>query len=88
MKALTLFAIVLVPPLLPQDENQSTTSYAVVANVQYCTGAGKPLLMDVFMPRQEWINRRRQSCGSTEAAGNAVTRMAARELNSWRRQVL
>jgi acetyl esterase/lipase len=52
MKALTLFAIAIVSPLLAQDENQSTASYAVVANVQYCTGAGKPLLMDVFVPRQ------------------------------------
>jgi acetyl esterase/lipase len=52
MKVLTLLAIAIVSPLLAQDENQSTASYAVVANVQYCTGAGKPLHMDVFVPRQ------------------------------------
>lgn len=38
--------------ILPaQDENQSTPDYSVIANVQYCTGAGRPLLMDVFVPR-------------------------------------
>jgi acetyl esterase/lipase len=33
-----------------QNENQPTAEYSVQANVQYCTGAGKPLLMDVFVP--------------------------------------
>ena len=33
-----------------QDENLSTADYTVVVNVRYCTGGGKPLLMDVFLP--------------------------------------
>ena len=45
------FCLALVSALLAQDENQSTSDYTVVADLQYCTGAGKPLLMDVFVPR-------------------------------------
>jgi acetyl esterase/lipase len=52
MRVLAIFAIALLPPLQAQEENQSTSSYEVVPNVQYCTGAGKPLLMDVFVPRR------------------------------------
>jgi acetyl esterase/lipase len=36
--------------LLAQDENKSTSEYTVTPDVSYCTGAGKPLLMDVFIP--------------------------------------
>lgn len=32
------------------DENRLTADYAVTADVPYCTGEGKPLLMDVFLP--------------------------------------
>jgi acetyl esterase/lipase len=44
--------LVAVLALRAQDENQSTADYTVIADVQYCTGAGKPLLMDVFVPRR------------------------------------
>jgi hypothetical protein len=40
---LTLFAL----PLLAQTPAQFT----VVSDVQYCTSGGKPLLMDVFLPK-------------------------------------
>lgn len=30
-------------------------SFAVISDVQYCTGAGKPLLMDVFVPKHRDI---------------------------------
>jgi len=33
-----------------QDENRPTADYTVTADVRYCTGGGKPLLMDVFLP--------------------------------------
>jgi len=33
-----------------QDKNVATADYSVTADVQYCTGGGKPLLMDVFVP--------------------------------------
>ena len=46
-----LLGLVLASTLAAQDENQSTSEYTVVADVQYCTGAGRPLLMDVFVPR-------------------------------------
>jgi acetyl esterase/lipase len=42
--ALTLFAF----PLLAQTP---APQFTVVSDVQYCTGAGKPLLMDVFLPK-------------------------------------
>lgn len=42
--ALTLFAL----PLLAQTP---APQFTVVSDVQYCTGAGKPLLMDVFLPK-------------------------------------
>lgn len=42
--ALPLFAL----PLLAQTP---APQFAVVSDVQYCTGAGKPLLMDVFLPK-------------------------------------
>jgi acetyl esterase/lipase len=41
--ALTLFA----PPLLAQTP---APQFTAVSDVQYCTGGGKPLLMDVFLP--------------------------------------
>ena len=47
-----LLGLVLVSAPPDQDQNQPTPDYAVVANVQYCTGGGKPLLMDVFVPRK------------------------------------
>src|SRR5580704_5390054 len=28
------------------------TEFTVISDVQYCTGGGKPLLMDVFLPKQ------------------------------------
>jgi acetyl esterase/lipase len=34
-----------------QNENHPTADYNVVTDVQYCTGGGRPLLMDVFIPR-------------------------------------
>lgn len=34
-----------------QNENHPAANYSLVADVQYCTGGGKPLLMDVFIPR-------------------------------------
>ncbi len=46
------YGLALISALSAQDENQSTPDYTVVANVQYCTGAGKPLLMDVFVPHK------------------------------------
>jgi hypothetical protein len=46
------FGLVLVSTLQAQDENQSTSDYTVAADLQYCTGAGKALLMDVFVPRK------------------------------------
>jgi acetyl esterase/lipase len=48
------WGLVLISALSAQDENQSTSDYTVVANVQYCTGGGKPLLMDVFVPRKRF----------------------------------
>jgi acetyl esterase/lipase len=51
MSSLFLGLALVSAALLAQDDNQSTADYTVVANVQYCTGAGKPLLMDVFVPR-------------------------------------
>ena len=41
---LTLFAL----PLLAQTP---ATQFTVVSDVQYCIGGGKPLLMDVFLPK-------------------------------------
>src|ERR1700730_6654225 len=38
-------------PIFAQDENAPTAEYSVVADVQYCTGGGRPLLMDIFIPR-------------------------------------
>ena len=46
------FGLVLASTLPAQDGNQSTSDYTVVADLQYCTGAGKALLMDVFVPRK------------------------------------
>jgi acetyl esterase/lipase len=42
--------IMVVAPIYSQDENQSTADYTTFANVQYCTGGHKSLLMDVFVP--------------------------------------
>ncbi|HWZ00444.1 MAG TPA: alpha/beta hydrolase [Edaphobacter sp.] len=42
--ALPLFAL----PLLAQPP---APQFTVVSDVQYCTGAGKPLLMDIFLPK-------------------------------------
>jgi acetyl esterase/lipase len=42
--ALTLFAL----PLLAQTP---APQFTLVSDVQYCTGGGKPLLMDVFLPK-------------------------------------
>jgi acetyl esterase/lipase len=41
---LTLFAL----PLLAQIP---AAQFTVVSDVQYCTSGGKPLLMDVFLPK-------------------------------------
>ena len=49
---LTLISLVVAQAQSAESENRSTSDYTVVANVQYCTAAGKPLLMDVFVPRQ------------------------------------
>jgi len=38
-------------PCHAQEENKPTAEYSVVADVEYCRGGGKPLLMDVFEPR-------------------------------------
>lgn len=35
-----------------QEGNLPAQDYTVTADVQYCTGGGKPLLMDVFLPRK------------------------------------
>jgi acetyl esterase/lipase len=45
-----VLGVIVVPGASAQDENRSTPEYNVVANVQYCTGGGKPLLMDLFIP--------------------------------------
>ena len=34
-----------------QEETQAAPEYLMLADVQYCTGGGKPLLMDIFIPR-------------------------------------
>jgi acetyl esterase/lipase len=47
--AILLFALLFC--LTAQDENRPTADYDVAADVRYCTGGGKPLLMDVFIPR-------------------------------------
>jgi acetyl esterase/lipase len=46
----TLLALALLSILSAQDENRPTADYNVAADVRYCTGGGKPLLMDVFIP--------------------------------------
>src|SRR5260370_16837115 len=46
-----IFLTVLVVLTYAQDENVSTKDYAVVSDIQYCTGGAKTLLMDVFVPR-------------------------------------
>jgi acetyl esterase/lipase len=38
-------------PLQAQNENASTADYQVTADVPYCAGGGKTLLMDVYVPR-------------------------------------
>lgn len=37
---------------LPVVARSPEAQFTVVSDVQYCTGAGKPLLMDVFLPKQ------------------------------------
>jgi acetyl esterase/lipase len=44
------FCLVLNFAISAQSENHATADYNVVTDVQYCTGGGKPLLMDVFIP--------------------------------------
>ncbi len=53
MKALRVIipCLIVIACAHAQDENRSTADYSVAADVQYCTGGGKPLLMDVFVPR-------------------------------------
>jgi acetyl esterase/lipase len=47
-----LLCLLLAAGATGQDENAPTADYSVAADIQYCTGDGKPLLMDVFMPRK------------------------------------
>jgi acetyl esterase/lipase len=47
-----LVSLAVVVAVRAQNENQSTADYNVIADVQYCTGGGKPLLMDIFVPRK------------------------------------
>src|SRR5262249_2758642 len=48
MRFHVLVLILFVPPLAAQKPEQQFT---VTSDVPYCTGGGKPLLMDVFIPK-------------------------------------
>ena len=49
--AAVLLSFVLIAPVFAQNENAPTADYSVAADIQYCTGGGQPLLMDIFIPR-------------------------------------
>lgn len=47
-----LISFLLTASAFAQQENAPTADYSVVPDITYCTGGGKPLLMDVFIPRK------------------------------------
>jgi len=86
MKRLAAFFLLLV--LISagaQERNEPCDAYTVIADVQYCTGSGKPLLMDISIPRKRlhpltppvlWLH------GGGWERGD---KLAARDLSSLRR---
>jgi acetyl esterase/lipase len=46
------FVLVSISFLVLAQAQDGTLDYSVVSDVRYCTGGGKPLLMDVFVPRR------------------------------------
>jgi hypothetical protein len=55
------------PPLEPFSTcfQSCSCSRSPISDAQYCTGGGKPLLMDVFLPKNRIALQPRQSSGST-----------------------
>ena len=46
-----VFVLLLLGVTVVQTSQQQ---YKVISDVQYCTGGGKPLLMDIFIPISRW----------------------------------